>query len=327
MKILFAFVLSLSAPLVLAQSEDVPGCAEAVQIELPAESQTQPDKDCDSDSLIGEKQYEAARRCAWAERAVGEAEMTMFGGSASLLAIYANGLGVPRDYALARRFACDAGGAYAEVENRLEHLAAMEAGTDQEPLDFCDDITSGYMMGFCAQREAWKARPLREETWKALLAAWPPEHREAWNVLHAAAQAFFEARIAGEVDASGTGRAAFIVAEEEALAIALLESVQRFERGELPQADEAQFAEADRRLNEAYGRARAAAKFEEPGVMFGPLGTTTPEGIRDAERAWIKYRDAWVTFGAVRWPAVSAVAWRHWATVERERQLRELVGE
>jgi hypothetical protein len=294
MKTWFAFVLSACAPLALAQSEEVPGCAEALQIELPAESQTEPDTDCDSDALLGEKKYEAARRCAWAERAADEAERSMFGGSASLLAIYANGLGVPRDYALARHFACEAGGAYAEVENRLEHLAAMEAGTDRQPLDFCDDITSGYMMGYCAQREAWKARPRREETWKALLAGWPPEHRAAWIALKAAAQDFFDARIAGEVDASGTGRAAFIVGEEEALAIALLDSVQRFERGELPQADEAQFAEADRRLNEAYARARAAAQFEEPDALFGPLGSVSPEGIRDAERAWIKYRDAWV---------------------------------
>ena len=67
-----------------------------------------------------------------------------------------------------------------------------------------------------------------------------------------------------------------------------------------------------------------AATFDEPDAMFGPLGTIRPEGIRDTERVWIRYRDAWVAFGAKRYPSVPADAWRTWATTERERQLREL---
>lgn len=309
-----------------AQDETIPACEPWLEHPLPAEAQTPPDAGCDSDTLIREAEHAAARACAWAERSEGEAAQAVFGGAASLVVIYANGLGVPRDFALARRMACEAGGAYAEVEGRLEHLAAIEAGTDQEPLDFCDDITSGYMMGFCAEREAALAREARGRTWSTLLAGWPAAHRDAWTSLRAAADAFFEQRVANEVDVSGTGRAAFIVGETEALEIALLESVQAFERGELPQATADDLAGADRRLNESYAAARAAAKPEaaDDGSMFGPLGTIKPEGIRDAERAWIKYRDAWVTFGAARYPAASETAWKHYFTVQREKQLREL---
>jgi uncharacterized protein YecT (DUF1311 family) len=327
MRTFLPLALLLLSSFAVAQDETIPACAEWVDHPLPAEAQAKPDPGCGSDALIRARDYAAARACAWAERSESAAEQAVFGGAASLSTIYASGLGVPRDYALARRMVCEAGGAYAEVEGRLEHVAAMEAGNDREALDFCDDITSGYMMGFCAQRAAELASAARAQIWSELLAEWPAAHRDAWKTLRKAADVFFEQRVAGEVDASGTGRGAFIVGETEALEIALLDSVRAFERGELPTATEADFAEADRRLNESYAAARAAAKWEDPQGLFGPLGSITPDGIRDAERAWIKYRDAWVRFGAVRWPAVAPIAWQHYFTVQREKQLREVYGE
>jgi len=38
--------------------------------------------------------------------------------------------------------------------------------------------------------------------------------------------------------------------------------------------------------------------------------------IRDADRAWLKYREAWVQFGASRWPQIPADQWRAWQTAE-----------
>jgi len=321
MKTLLLFAL-------LAQDESaLPACVGPLAHPLPAEAAAKQAKSCDSDALLHAKQYEQARACAWSERAEAEPEYGAIGGPATLLALYANGWGVERDYALARRMACEAGFADAEVEARLERLAAMEAGAETEALDFCDDITSGYMMGHCAEREAFHARAERAKAWDAMLAAWPGAHRDAFAKLRAAADRFFDARVDGEVDVSGTGRGAFIVGETEALESGLLASVQAFERGDLPRATGEEFAAADRDLNAAYAAARAAAKFEEPEAMFGPLGSITPDGIRDAERAWIAYRDAWVAFAAIRWPAADATAWKHWLTRERERQLRALYEE
>ena len=34
-----------------------------------------------------------------------------------------------------------------------------------------------------------------------------------------------------------------------------------------------------------------------------------PKGIRDAERAWLKYRDSWIAFAKLRYPSVPADAW------------------
>lgn len=325
MKISLAFAVLLVSSAAVAQDEEpVRACVEWMHHPLPDEARAQERKGCDSDGLMLAKHYAQARACAWSERAEEQPEYGELGASATLLALYANGWGVQRDYGLARRLACEAGFAPAEIQARLDRIAAMQAGTQKEPLDFCADITSGYMMGHCAQREALRAGAVRAEHWKILLDDWPVEHRTAFTALRKAADVFFEARVQGEVDASGTARGAFIVGERQALENGLLESVQAFERGQLPQASTDDLAQADRRLNETYAAARQAATFEDAQAMFGPLGSISPEGIRDAERAWIKYRDAWVKFGAARYPSVAPNAWNHWLTVQREKQLREL---
>ena len=45
-------------------------------------------------------------------------------------------------------------------------------------------------------------------------------------------------------------------------------------------------------------------------------------GLRDTERAWIRYRDAWITFGTLRYPQVTADQWTGYLTRERTRQVK-----
>ena len=47
------------------------------------------------------------------------------------------------------------------------------------------------------------------------------------------------------------------------------------------------------------------------------------DDIRESQRLWIPYRDAWVALGKVRYPKVSAAAWQTWLTRLRIRQLEE----
>jgi uncharacterized protein YecT (DUF1311 family) len=46
-------------------------------------------------------------------------------------------------------------------------------------------------------------------------------------------------------------------------------------------------------------------------------GTVTPNGVKLAQRAWLRYRDAWVKFGVVKYPAVSTDSWKTWLTQQR----------
>jgi hypothetical protein len=43
--------------------------------------------------------------------------------------------------------------------------------------------------------------------------------------------------------------------------------------------------------------------------------------FRAAERAWLRYRDAWLAYAAIKWPSVSADTWRAYLTHQRIQQL------
>lgn len=309
---------------------DNPACAAAAGTTIPKADQ--PDATararlagCDSQGLYyadgGKPDYVDARLCAFLEREQGDE--LVFGGSSVLMMIYANGYGVVRNLALAKKFACETEGAPAELDGRLAHLDAMaQASRAEEPFDLCDDITSGYMMGFCARRAADAATVDRNQRVNALTAAWSPEVRAGFAKVRAAADAYFDAVVDGEVDMSGTARGAMAVGARETLETAFAEALSAFERGALPQGDAAAFAAADKALNAAYAETMRRYKADS---AEGITGTVTPDGIRAAERAWITYRDAWVAFGAQKYPAVPADAWRTYFTREREKALKELL--
>jgi TPR repeat protein len=70
-----------------------------------------------------------------------------------LAVIFANGLGVRRDYDAATWFLCraDKGMAQAELWGMLGHLEEMRKGSDTKDLAFCDYVTSGRGYLFCEQ--------------------------------------------------------------------------------------------------------------------------------------------------------------------------------
>ena len=81
-----------------------------------------------------------------------------------------------------------------------------------------------------------------------------------------------------------------------------------------------EFTKADAQLNAIYSKVQSGPN--EP-IEFT---TITPGGIKIAQRAWLHYREAWVKFGEVKYPAVSADSWRTWLTQERVQRLKELTG-
>ncbi len=307
-------------------------CESLSKIEIPADDR--PDEatakslaGCASEQLyygFGQSpDFTRARQCAYLERD-DKANGQVFSGAAILMMIYANGQGVTANRDLALRFACEVEGAPAEIEGRLAHLKDYTPDA-KTPFDICDDITSGFMMGMCSDLGERQRQVARAAELEALLAAWPAAHREAFAKLRERANAFFDVRSDLEVDQSGTARGAMMISERATLEEDFLQDLQHFEQGVLPEGNADSFARADAELNAQYARARKAAKAE--GEEFSMLGTITPEGIRDVERAWLPYRDAWVSFGATRYPKVSADAWREHFTSKRATMLAELAGE
>jgi hypothetical protein len=238
-----------------------------------------------------------------------------FAGPGVLTMIYANGRGVPRNIDLALRFACEAGGAPAEINLRLAHLERIRTTVRPVDFDLCDDMTSGYMQGVCAAKEGRFDDVRLALGLRALTAHWAAAELAAVQALKAVADTFIVTQSNNEVDQSGTGRAAFVLERRSELKDGFLASLRACEAGQLPAFTAENFRRADAELNAVYAKSLKAGK----------RGTVTADGIRATERAWLRYREAWVRFGAIKYPPTTADSWRTWLTRERVDMLRTLL--
>jgi uncharacterized protein YecT (DUF1311 family) len=290
------------------------GSPEIPETDLPTEEETATFATGDDCLVYLEgvgRQADPARygRCLLSE---GEADNNL------LAELYANGWGVKRNARLAIALVCHGSDVPAELEGMVETLyrtrgrAALE-----EDFLFCDHATSGMSQSLCASRAEASAAIARAAELAALTSTWPQPHRAALEALQKAAEGFFGSRMESEIDLEGTARAAIAIEEEAALRDELLADLRQFEAGSLPSSRES-YKAADAGLNAVYSRIMKTKELD--------LGTVTKEGIRETQRAWLAYRDAWAAFGAARYPGVSADAWKAWATTKRVAQLRELLA-
>jgi hypothetical protein len=244
----------------------------------------------------------------------------MFYGPGVLTMIYANGKGVARDYDLAIRFACEnEWAAEAEMVGRIRHLEMLrESQTQAAAFDLCDDITSGLSDGACTKIQTRKADAERSRQIDQLVARLSPKAQEAFPSLQAAELAFETARTQGEVDLSGTSRAAFALIEEKKLRDQFLINLQRFARNDIPAASNEEVALLDRKLNEVHQQIQhsPAGKWQ--------FGTIEPNGIRDTERKWVLLLGAWTAFAQVAYPNLPLTSVRAQIIRLRLHQLRSL---
>ena len=190
----------------------------------------------------------------------------------------------------------------------------------KEVFDLCDDITSGYMMGMCTSVKSQLADLAREAVVDSVIKNWPPKDRQAYDSLRKAAANFFYERTMGEVDMSGTARAAMEIDESESLEETFKEEIVQADQCAFAAHTEQDFVEADKKLNAIYTK---LMKQKDP-EQASDRGEVTRAGIRSAQRDWIRYRDAWAVFGAVRCPKTAVWSWKTVITEERISELEEL---
>jgi hypothetical protein len=238
-----------------------------------------------------------ARQCAFLELEGDDG--SVFAGRTMLMTIYANGVGAKRDFDVATHLACGIDGAAMESHGRVTHLAELKAKAwNGRDFHFCDDITSGLAMGHCAGHFAEIAGAKRETALAARTRGWTAAERRAFAPLRQAHDIYVEAHGSGEVDLSGTARGAMVVEAEEAERDDFLTLLARLSDGHRPPGGAEAYKAADLKLNAAYRRLmRDTATSEFPGAV-------TRGGIRAAQRAWLRYRDAFLAFAAVKFPQV-----------------------
>jgi uncharacterized protein YecT (DUF1311 family) len=277
-------------------------------------------KDCSSEKYyygIGSKpDYVKARMCAFIE--ADGADDEVFGGSTILMQLYANGLGVSRDPDLATAYACQIDGAPAEIDGRVRHMQTLK--TKPEHVDYCDDITSGLAAGLCQNRDSNRAAGSRGDKLQAMKAKLPPAARALYAPMKKAFDAFVDAHGTGEVDLSGTARAALVIAEQDTVRSQFAKDLDSLLTGRWPSATAADAQAADAQMNASYHKAMGWA-----GGKDNPT-TTKPDDIRKAQRAWLAYRDAFSRFAAAA-SDTSADAVLARLTKLRTAQLDDLAGE
>jgi uncharacterized protein YecT (DUF1311 family) len=207
----------------------------------------------------------------------------------------------------------------AEIDGRVQHLKDMKSGGPSGTFDICDDITSGFMMGFCTGLQSEIDDIKRKSTIEKTLQTWPEKDRVAHDKLYKIAGSFFEERVREEVDLSGTARGMFSIQESDMLEDSFAAKTIRSATCGFDNFSAGDFAKADKELNDVYSKIMNS--------KVDTLGTITKEGIKMTQRKWILYRDAWVAFASVRCPKVTANALQTILTKERVEQLKELAAD
>ena len=238
-----------------------------------------------------------------------------------LMMLYANGFGVTRDADLAIRYACSSDGALAEMEGRVMHLVRRKAAPSGDRFDQCDDITSGFMGGYCASIADDQAGRIRTAFLARARKAMSAPQQVAFDALLTAASTFAASRGNDETDMSGTARAAMAIDATAREQEWLREHVAAFEKGQVNLPAPEQFAAADAELNRAYRRVMQASATDPDHPQRLAWSTVEKSSVRATQRAWLAYRDAWVRFAAVRYPTIDPASLKSALTQWRSKQL------
>lgn len=295
-------------------------CFEAGQIEIPQSDQPTAEEkkyflesktDCDllHAEIAPAKGWSAYHKCLLSQK---EPDNN------ALSEIYANGWGVQRNAKLAMALACHGGSVPAELQGMVDTLyVSKDKPALEKDFLFCDHVTSGLNGGFCAARSEKIAEMKRDGEASNLIRNWSEEQKRSYRTLRKIADQFFQIRARSEQDLSGTARGQFVVEEEAKLRDEFLSSIKLFESDDkIPK--ETNFAAADKELNDVYSQLMKKEVIQQ-------YSTIRKSDIKDTQKKWILYRDAWVKFAAVKYPKTIPEVWKTWITTQRVSQLKELL--
>lgn len=257
-------------------------------------------------ALTSDAEWAGVRACALA--AHDNAVLTM---------LYANGLGVPRNLDVATHYACSATDSLPGFEYRINELQALKSGERTGRYDQCDDRSSGAMQAVCAEIDDRQAEKIRTAFIARLRRQLPASQQAALDDLVAAGRAYADAR-PGETDGHGSAAAAMATAAEARENEWLREHLAAFEKGDFNLSSPAELPEDEAELNRLFGAIMAT-----PSATVSDL-TVTKSSVRAAQALWLAYRDAWIRFAALRYPAVPSEAVKVELTTWRAHLLREL---
>lgn len=317
-------LLSFSSP-ALGQSQITdPGakklCEAVKDKQFPPQDLPTPDgkkslANCSSQDLYfglgGPADPVKARKCAFVEMDKGKDDLDI-AGRAVLMMVYANGKGADRDTDLAIKLACEMPGSSGDATGTIYELQRFRNAPSGR-FHICDHSAAPHLYKSCAILGDRFDRMERAKQIADITSQWSPKERKAFQSLQDAAERFFKSRASSEINLEPT----FEVQENAHMETEFIEKLQKLQQGDLPKFTPADLHKAQAELDQDY-----AATQKDPNRRWG---TATVEGVRKTQQLWIQYRDAWVKFGKVKYPQVSADGWKTWITQERLAMLGNLL--
>jgi uncharacterized protein YecT (DUF1311 family) len=329
-------LVAVAAAAQTTSAELAADCSAYASIPLPAEAEKTPVPEtppaCASYRSyrgIGRPaNYSEARACAWQERLAQKADLGQnqeeptawtVGGSLILADIYFNGAGVKRDIPLAMRFACESEEGMAKLA--LPDIAKLNGSRRANgPFEFCDYAASTFTMNFCSSYASEIEDDRRSRYYNSLKSSMAPEQQAAFEKLLAAQNAYTKAH-AFEVDQGGTIRGIRTVGSQGILKDLFHTEVVHFERTKWPSLSNHEITMADAWLNREYvDRLQQLGTHTQESI---DQGAVTASNLSIVEETWLTYRDAWVAFARLRYPAAVALI-RAEITLDRYRLLKTI---
>jgi uncharacterized protein YecT (DUF1311 family) len=312
----------LAAPLRAQQAPD-PSCTELLKTPLPPEASIHP-PNLKADRCASWDIYykqgnstanERARDCAFIERENAPADPDLDAANdanATLAMIYAGGHGVAPNLKLATRFACEIQGRVGYANKLVQMLNAKRlAGATSVNFDVCD-YQDWEFYGFCTALYRRKIDREREAEEKQFQIADTPRERAAFQQVLRTRKLFLDAH--GREASGGTSDSVQGIEDDRYEDDKQwTQDLKNFAAGKLPSFTEEDFKKADADLNTAYREALKDAAADSPSSDIGG----SPQDIQKAERAWLRYREAWVAYAHLRWPQIAADTWRAWLSNQR----------
>ncbi|HEY0795611.1 MAG TPA: hypothetical protein VGD64_07500 [Acidisarcina sp.] len=260
---------------------------------------------------VTEAEAKAAQRIA----AGGAAEPSDADGLV-LAMLYGNGEGVRRNLPLAGTFICQysEGIESAPASQHLQEFRKIIARGGQ--FDVCAEggVSFGRSTNYiCLGLEQERVARETDRAEAAVLAVSTPTLKASFLDLRSTWRQFHQAY--GEMEDrlcdGGTGCGPITESDDLMLMRSWLAGLQSIRNGSPPalRFKASDFLKLDADLNAQYRGKLDEVKDCGDHPCIGP-------SIRIADRAWMKYREAWVRFGKLRWPAVPADEWRAWLTTE-----------
>lgn len=289
---------------------DVKGAAIPEQ-DIPPPSIVNDLRNCDAQELYysatNEDDWIKSRYCAIVSK-----------DDAALMMIYANGHGVTTNIDIATKHACRMAAAQAETSSRVYRLSSRTSDKIYEKFDQCDDATSTLMINTCAYWRDKISERNSQSFIENISINWTAQQKKAFRNLLDKQVKYADATGRNErvclID-SWCG-AAFVHHQANEFEI-FSRNLKRIEMGEIPTFSADDFRALDKELNRVYQAIMSNSD-------IGASNSITKAMIRNVQRVWLEYRDAWSEFGTAKYSGTTVETWKAYATNQRIIELQNL---